>query len=249
MQPSMRNRFQALQQRIQFHPSLHNFRVRAAGTIQKFRARGLRGNAPQLLVTVGVLLLLYVGVQYGSMYAEQRKLAQEWERQNQLAATPVATPISERTEHDSLTRLSIPKINLDAIVVEGTSRRSLLLGPGHMESSAFPGELGNAVITAHRDTFFRHIYELNKGDEILVQRDGKMYRYEVTGKRVVQPSDVSVTHSSSDAQLTLITCYPTYYIGPAPERLVVFSKLVPDGSDANTPFPAANATTAVHARE
>ena len=244
----MRNRFQALQQRT--HQTAHAFRVRAAQTLQKYKARGLRGNAPQLLVAVGVLLLLYVGVQYGSMYAEQRRLAQEWERQNQLASTSIpATPVADRTEHDSLTRLSIPKINLDAIVVEGTSRHSLLLGPGHMESSALPGELGNVVITAHRDTFFRHIYELNKGDEILVQREGKMYRYAVTGKRVVQPSDVSVTHNSSDAELTLITCYPTYYIGPAPERLVVFSKLVPDSNDATAPFPATNAATAIHARE
>ncbi len=246
----MRNRFQALQQKIHLQQTARSLRVRAVGQLQRYRARGLRGNAPQLLVAVGILLLLYVGVQYGSMYAEQRKLAQEWERQNQLSTTPVAaTPVSERSEHDSLTRLSIPKINLDAIVVEGTSRHSLLLGPGHMETSALPGEVGNAVITGHRDTFFRHIYELNKGDEILVQRDGKMYRYEVTGKRVVQPSDISVTHTSSDARLTLITCYPTYYIGPAPERLVVFSKLVPDGSGATAPFSGTSASTAVHARE
>src|SRR5579864_9712940 len=109
MQPSMRNRFQALQQKIHLQQTARSLRVRAVGQLQRYRARGLRGNAPQLLVAVGILLLLYVGVQYGSMYAEQRKLAQEWERQNQLAATPVATPVSERTEHDSLTRLSIPK--------------------------------------------------------------------------------------------------------------------------------------------
>jgi len=248
MQPSTRNRKHALRERIKLQSTLRNLRVEE--TLRRWKARGLRGNAPQLLVLAGILLLVYVGVQYASMYAEQRKLAQEWERQNQLAGTPVAaTPVSEHSEHDTLTRLSIPKINLDAIVVEGTSRHSLLLGPGHMETSALPGELGNAVITGHRDTFFRHIYELNKGDEILVQRDGKMFRYEVTGKRVVQPTDISVTNNSSDARLTLITCYPTYYIGPAPERLVVFSKLVPDGNDATSPFPASNATSAVHARE
>ena len=90
-----------------------------------------------------------------------------------------------------------------------------------------PGELGNAVITAHRDTFFRHIYELNKGDEITVLRNGQTFRFAVTGKKVVKPDDVSVLRPTPDAQLTLITCYPTYYIGPAPERLVVFSKLAP----------------------
>jgi sortase A len=210
-------------------------REKISPAIQRIRSRGIRGNAPWLLVTVGILLLAYVGVEYTSMYAEQRRLAKEWEQQNQASSAAVPTSVSDRTEHDTLTRLSIPKINLDAIVVEGTSRHSLLLGPGHMESSVPPGETGNAVITGHRDTFFRHIYELNKGDDIFVQRNGKMFRYQVTGKRVVQPTDISVTHNSEDARLTLITCYPTYYIGPAPERLVVFSKLAPEGASATTP--------------
>jgi sortase A len=111
-------------------------------------------------------------------------------------------------------------------VVEGTTHRDLLLGPGHIKSTAQPGAVGNAVITAHRDTFFRHIYELQKGDTVTVQRNGKLFQYAVTGKKIVSPTDVSVILPSSDNRLTLITCYPTYYIGPAPERLVVFSELV-----------------------
>jgi len=222
---------------------LRALRAKLHSAIQKIRTRGIRGNAPWLLVTAGIVLLAYVGVEYTSMYAEQRRLAKEWEQQNQVTSTLTPTPVSDRTEHDTLTRLSIPKINLDAIVVEGTSRHSLLLGPGHMESSALPGETGNAVITGHRDTFFRHIYELNKGDEIFVRRNGKMFRYQVTGKRVVQPSDISVTHNSDDARLTLITCYPTYYIGPAPERLVVFSKLAPETDDSGTPNISQSSTT------
>ncbi|HET9166541.1 MAG TPA: class D sortase, partial [Candidatus Angelobacter sp.] len=133
-----------------------------------------------------------------------------------------------------LTRLEIPKIQMDAIVVEGASRRELSEGPGHMKQTAQPGETGNAVITAHRDTFFRHIYELNRGDQIKVRRSGRLFTYEVTGKRIVMPEDVSVIKLTNDPQLTLITCYPTYYIGPAPKRLVVFSKLVDtDGQPVN----------------
>jgi sortase A len=129
---------------------------------------------------------------------------------------------------DGLMRLSIPKIDLAAVVVEGTSHRSLLLGPGHIKETPAPGQVGNSVITGHRDTFFRHIYELQKGDEILVQRSGKTFKYEVTSKRIVQPDDVSVLKPSQDSRLTLITCYPTYYIGPAPERLIVTSRLLED---------------------
>jgi sortase A len=127
-----------------------------------------------------------------------------------------------------LIRVSIPKINLDAIVLDGTGRKQLKNGPGRVIGTALPGEPGNSVITAHRDTFFRHIYELNKGDSIMVQRNGETLRFEVTGKKVVEPDDLSVLKQSDDSRLTLITCYPIYYIGPAPQRLVVFSKLAED---------------------
>ena len=59
-----------------------------------------------------------------------------------------------------------------------------------------------------------------------MEREGKKFHYVVTGKRVVQPDDISVLDATSDTRLTLITCYPTYYIGPAPERLIVFARLV-----------------------
>ena len=182
----------------------------------------VKGALPAVLMLLGALLLVYVAVQYGTMYAEQHRLAREWERQNAVHPGAAAEPAVA----DGLTKVTIPKINLDAIVVEGTGRKQLLLGPGHMTETPAPGEVGNAVITGHRDTFFRHIYELSKGDEIDVRRNGKLLTYEVIGKKVVEPEDVSVLKQSKDKRLTLITCYPTYYIGPAPERLVVFAKLV-----------------------
>src|SRR6185312_8598670 len=181
-----------------------------------------------LLVVIGVALLAYVGSQYWGMYRSQQNLEAQWEHQAATANVPGAPKL---TADDLLTRVVIPKINLDAIVVEGASRKELSEGPGHMKQTAAPGEPGNAVITGHRDTFFRHIYELNKGDDIMVRRNGKVFRYEVTGKKIVMPDDVAVLKQTPDAQLTLITCYPTYYIGPAPKRLVVFSKLVGSSSD------------------
>ncbi|HET6843794.1 MAG TPA: class D sortase [Candidatus Angelobacter sp.] len=184
--------------------------------------------ASTVLVMCGLALLGYAGSEYWQMYRSQRELEVQW--QNQMSAK-VATerPLSAG---DMLTRVSIPKISLDAIVVEGTAHKQLAIGPGHIVETAMPGEQGNAVITGHRDTFFRHIYELNKGDEILVRRNGQVFHYRVTGKKIVQPEDVSVLKQTSDAQLTLITCYPIWYIGPAPERLVVFSKLVESGATA-----------------
>jgi len=182
------------------------------------------------LVVIGVVLLGYVAGQYWGMYRSQKNLEAEWQRQAATVSVPGKAPISP---DQMLTRLEIPKIQVDAIVVEGASRHELSEGPGHMKQTAQPGETGNAVITAHRDTFFRHIYELNKGDQIQVRRSGRVFTYQVTGKRIVMPEDISVIKPTNDPQLTLITCYPTYYIGPAPKRLVVFSKLVDsDGQPA-----------------
>jgi sortase A len=175
------------------------------------------------LVIVGTVLLAYVGGEYWATYRSQKNLEAEWEHQAASVSAPGQPKLSPE---QMLTRLLIPKIAMDAIVVEGASRRDLSAGPGHMKLTPEPGETGNAVITAHRDTFFRHIYELNKGDQIQVRRSGRTFTYEVTGKKIVMPEDVSVIKPTTDPQLTLITCYPTYYIGPAPKRLVVFSRLV-----------------------
>ena len=164
------------------------------------------------------------------MYSTQQKLENQWQHQAAMVNAPGAPKL---TADDLLTRVVIPKINLDAIVVEGVSHKDLAKGPGHMRDTAIPGEPGNAVISGHRDTFFRHIHELTKGDEIDIRRDGKIFRYEVTAKKIVMPDDVAVLKQTTDPQLTLITCYPTYYIGPAPKRLVVLSRLV--GSENDVP--------------
>jgi sortase A len=198
-----------------------------SGKILEFCRRNLRQRLSLILLLVGAVLIGYVAWQYGSMYFEQRRLAQEWKLQQEQQPAPHAasTPVSA---HDTLTRLSVPKINLDSVVVEGTSYRALLLGPGHLVDTPAPGNNGNSVITGHRDTFFRHLDDLQMGDEVLVQRGGKTFHYRVTGKRVVAPTDLSVIAPTKDPELTLLTCYPIYFIGPAPKRLVVFSKLVSD---------------------
>jgi sortase A len=195
----------------------------AKGLARKLRPLLKRRAVSLALVVGGAVLLAYVGLEYWGMYRSQKDLESEWEHQAAVTSTPGQSQLSPE---QMLTRILIPKIEMDAIVVEGASRKELSAGPGHMKQTAEPGETGNAVITAHRDTFFRHIYELTKGDQIQVRRSGRTFTFEVTGKRIVVPEDISVIKPTTDPQLTLITCYPTYYIGPAPKRLVVFSRLV-----------------------
>lgn len=178
----------------------------------------MRQRLALFLTSAGLLLLLYVSFQYWQMYAGQKKLALEWQQQSARPQNILAS------DSDTLVRLTIAKINLDAVVVEGTSRKSLKLGPGHMQNSALPGSSGNSVIVAHRDTFFRHLDEVREGDEIELRRRGEVDRFEVTERRVVEPTDLSALRQSRSAQLTLITCYPTHYVGPAPKRLVVVAR-------------------------
>jgi sortase A len=163
-----------------------------------------------LIVTGGVLCAGVLGT-YTWMYWKQRSLLKEW---NEELAT-----------RQSMTKLWIPRIKLEDVVLEGVGAESLLLGPGHMENSVEPGMPGNAVIAGHRDTFFRQLHKLRQGDDIYVQRDGHRFRYKVTARKIVQPTDLSVLKSSDKSQLTLITCYPTHAIGPAPERLVVVATM------------------------
>lgn len=198
------------------------------------------------LVLVGVALLSYVAAEYYGMFHAQRQLARQFAEQQEQSAAQQTTHASSAAAPPSspangLMRLVIPRINLDAIVVEGSSRRALMRGPGHLETTAYPGDEGNVVITAHRDTFFRHIYELNKDDVIQVQRNGMTYLYQVTGKKIVEPTDLAVAAPTKDARLTLITCYPTYFIGPAPERLVVFSRLLSQADEMQLQKTAAPA--------
>lgn len=202
---------------------------------QKLRMIFVRQRLSAVLMILGVAVLSYVGSEYWAMHREQQALQQRWEEQQR---TPPERNASSSTSDDGLTRVSISKINLDLIVIEGTNHRALRLGPGHLQNTPAPGELGNSVISAHRDTFFRHIYELTTGDEIQVRRQGRTYTFQVTGKRIVSPDDLSVIKNTSDARLTLITCYPIYYIGPAPKRLIVFAKLVNQTPDQQAEAPS-----------
>ena len=172
-----------------------------------------RQSMAYLLIIAGAILCSGVLGTYSWMYWQQRSLLKEW---NAKLAT-----------RETLTKLSIPRIQLEDVVLEGIDARSLLLGPGHMESSVEPGSPGNAVIAGHRDSFFRKVHKLRPGDDIYVVRNGNRFHYKVVVRKIVHPDDLSVLKSSDKAELTLITCYPTHAIGPAPERLVVIAAMTP----------------------
>jgi len=162
-----------------------------------------------LFVFGGVLCAYVIGT-YLWMYERQHKLLNEWKNQNAVSKT--------------LTKISIPRIQLEAVVLDGADPHSLLLGPGHLVNSAAPGSAGNVVVAGHRDTFFRHVHSLRYGDDIYLSRGADQFHYVVVARKIVEPTDLSVLRNGKYGELTLITCYPTHAIGPAPLRLVVVAK-------------------------
>ncbi|MBZ5698392.1 MAG: class D sortase [Acidobacteriia bacterium] len=130
-----------------------------------------------------------------------------------------------------LGQIEIPKIGLAVMILEGTDNRTLRRAVGHIPETALPGEPGNIAIAGHRDTFFRHLRDLEKNDEITLTTLDNTYRYLVDFSEVVGPNDTEVLNASDIAILTLVTCYPPSYIGPAPKRLIVRAHMIPEPVD------------------
>jgi len=123
-------------------------------------------------------------------------------------------------------RLLIPSLKLNVMVLEGTDPWTLNRAVGHIESTALPGRSGNVGISAHRDGFFRNLGHIGQGDEISIVTAEKTYTYAVESTRIVNPADVEVLSPSDRPVLTLVTCFPFYFVGDAPQRFIVKAQLV-----------------------
>lgn len=121
----------------------------------------------------------------------------------------------------AIANLVIPRIGLSAVVVEGVEDRELKLAAGHIPGTALPGEPGNIGIAGHRDTFFRPLRLIRKDDVIALTIPKGEDQYRVVSTEIVSPDDVEVLYPTSRDTLTLVTCYPFYYVGAAPKRFIV----------------------------
>jgi sortase A len=124
-------------------------------------------------------------------------------------------------EGEAIGEVQVPRLDLNAIVVQGDSAADLRRAVGHISQSALPGQWGNIALAGHRDSFFRPLRNIRLGDEIRFKTSDGSFEYIVESIQVVAPNDIQVLEPSTGHDLTLITCYPFYYIGPAPKRFVV----------------------------
>jgi LPXTG-site transpeptidase (sortase) family protein len=178
-----------------------------------------------LLVSFGFLALAYYGVSTAAAHVYQAYSGRAFDEA--LAETPAQRKDrpANRYLRTPVGRLEIPSIDLSVIVLEGTDERGLSLGVGHIEGTAPLGARGNVGIAGHRDGFFRDLRSITWGDRIIVTTlDGRSV-YQVDDWLVVDPKDVEFLASSKKSSLTLVTCYPFNYIGPAPRRFVVRASL------------------------
>ena len=118
-------------------------------------------------------------------------------------------------------RLRIPRLNVVAMVREGADTATLSHAVGHIPGTALPGKAGNVGLAGHRDTIFRALRNIRESDAIDLETDRGTFRYIVASTKIVSPKDVSVLAAGGGPTLTLVTCYPFYYVGSAPKRFIV----------------------------
>jgi LPXTG-site transpeptidase (sortase) family protein len=190
-----------------------------AKTFRKTRARFLRA-AYYIFLAGGAFGLGYAG--YAIVDADTYQAIEQSKFQS-------VSPTEERhplIQGGAIGEMEVPRLGLKAIFVQGDSPRILRRAVGHISDTALPGEWGNVVLTGHRDTFFRPLRNIRQGDAITLTTADGDFQYQVEYIAVVPPSDLQVLQSSSQRTLTLITCFPFYYVGPAPKRFIVRARQI-----------------------
>jgi sortase A len=181
-----------------------------------------------ILLVGGVLALAYVAFiiadarTYQSMQESKFENESQKEGQN-LAPDKTPHPV---IEGGAIGEMEVPRLGMKDIFVQGDSSRILRRAVGHISNTALPGEQGNVVLTGHRDTFFRPLRHIQQGDAITLKTLSGDFLYRVESTAIVAPSDVQVLRASNERTLTLITCFPFYYIGGAPKRFIVRARQV-----------------------
>ena len=178
-----------------------------------------------VLVVTGALAVTYVGLTmlYAKLYQEAAGNTLEEQIHAQGQQT-VSLPSVDVKEGDVLGRIEIPRLGVRVVILEGTTAQILRRGVGHIVGTALPGEPGNIGIAGHRDTYFRALKNIRTDDEIQIQTATGLSSYEVDSVQIVAPGDTEVLAPSAGTGLTLVTCYPFYFIGAAPERFVVHAR-------------------------
>ena len=183
---------------------------------------------------IGLSALAYSGIRVGSAFLYQSQQIRKFQPSSSTPSSTTLRPgsfdnpsVQPVPNGVSFARLDIPRLGLADVIVEGDDEKSLRKAIGHIPETALPGNPGNVALAGHRDTFFRPLQDIRKGDIILIKTSQEVYRYEVESSEIVLPQDSWVLNHTKQPSLTLVTCFPFHYIGSAPKRFIVHARQVP----------------------
>jgi sortase A len=196
------------------------------------------------LLCLGAYAYAWADAKY-TQYKEEKILEEALARQ-QAQATPAAEsdalgafqeaglpkpPREPGPEGSLVGRIEISRLGVSAIVLEGVDKKTLRRGVGRIPGTSVPGEEGNVGLAAHRDSFFRGLRDIRKNDIVTLKTVEGTFSYQVDWTEVVLPQDTHVLDETEGPAITLVTCYPFNYVGPAPKRFIVRARQVEDGGN------------------
>jgi len=196
----------------------------ATNNAGKLRTLVLRA-AYYSFLTSGIVGLTYAGYVFvdARIYQAREQAAFEESRVENVSR-------SERPrlviDGEVMGEMEVARLGLKVIVVHGDSPTILQRAVGHIPGTALPGQAGNVALAGHRDTFFRPLKDILPGDEITLKTPEGNFQYRVESTAVVPPTDVRGIQASGGRILTLITCFPFYYVGSAPDRFIVRARQI-----------------------
>jgi len=165
--------------------------------------------------------------------AEEQKRIMEDSSTPTESGTSIDLPAQDKAlyplypaEGDNIGSLTIPALKRKLPIIQGTNDEELSKGVGHFTKSVLPGEEDNCVLSGHRDTVFRQLGNLKIGNQLIVETSAGTFTYEVERTRIVHKDDKTVIVPTDHAVLSVITCYPFYFLGDAPDRYVISAALV-----------------------
>lgn len=188
--------------------------------------------ASTVFLVGGLLVLGYAGYVVVDARLYQTRELERLQREPRAAieaaasasVASLAAAMPRPADGTAIGQLEIPRLGVSVLVVQGESAPILQRAVGHLARTALPGEEGNVALAGHRDTFFRPLKDITEGDRITLKMTGRVFSYVVESTSVVKPNDVSVLQPVGGHTLTLITCFPFYFVGSAPSRFIVFAR-------------------------
>ncbi len=205
---------------------------------EKFMNKATLRRLERVLILTGVLCLglwAWSWVDAKVYQYRENRLLEEASETDALASFQEApSPASQERrpgpEGSLVGRIEIPRLDVSGIVLEGVDKTTLRRGVGRIPGTALPGTAGNVGLAAHRDSFFRGLKDIRKNDIVTLKTMESTYYYRVDWTEIVLPEDTHVLAGSGVPELTLVTCYPFYYVGSAPKRFIVRAQRIDESA-------------------